>query len=216
MKAIICGTKRESIGRYIADELVQANWEMWLYSRSVARHDDGQLHFRTADVAKVLDVKQLLDETGPLDLVVLSADAGGVFGELSTLNPGHVQNFLNAKILGSVNIVQEIIRRGHYTKLVFLCGKNGVKDKDYLLYAVVNAALCSLVNNVNVHYGDTLQAYYLETPPIANSSIAHEHRERLGKDIPMFPMSVLLYPLLKIIDGSILPGFVPFAGGPVQ
>ena len=146
----------------------------------------------------------------------LSADAGGVFGELSTLNPDHVQNFLNTKILGSVNMVQEIIRRGYCAKLVFLCGKNSAKEKDYLLYGVANAAMSSLVGNINTHYGDTLQAYYLETPPIANSSIALEHKGQLEKDIPMFPMSVLLEPLFKIINGSIMPGFVPFAGGPVQ
>lgn len=214
MKALICGTKEASIGKFLGTKLAEREWEVILYSRSVTRHDDGPLHFRAADIEKARDVEQMLDEAGHLDLVVLSADAGGAFGELSSLDPSHVQNFLNAKIFGCVNIVQEVIRRGHHAKLVFLCGKNGLKEKDYILYGVVNAALCSLVDNLNVHYS-TLQAYYLETPPIANSSIAYEHTARLGKDIPMFPMSVLLEPLLQIIDGSTPIGLVPFTEGVV-
>lgn len=208
MKAIICGTRENSIGRYIGVDLFKKGWEIFLYSRNDTSSNDGRFHIRHTDLTDHTQVARLIEEVGSTDLVVMSADAGGVFGNFETFDQSVVQDFLDSKLLGSIIFIQELIRKQLQAKVVFLCGSSGPKDKSYMLYGVVNSAIASLVESLNTHYSETLKVYYLNIPVIANSTLAREYFEKTGTKIDEFPLSVLIRPIRGIVDGQITPGFV--------
>ena len=215
MKAIICGTKRESIGRYIADELVRDGWDVWLYSRIAENCDTGMMHERRADITCEEHIAGLVTESGNPDLVVMSADTGGVFGSLKDIGACAVREFLDAKLLGSVLFVQRILLHGANTKIVFLAGKIGPKCENFLLYGMVNSAIMSLVEEVNRHYQPRLEAYYLETPLISESTIAKQYAKVTGKSAGGCEPSVVLDSLREILQDKHAQGFVPCVSGKV-
>jgi hypothetical protein len=157
----------------------------------------------------VEDIDRLIGSQGKPDLVVMSADTGGVFGSLKNVDACAVREFLDAKILGSVLFIQRLLLHGTNTKIVFLAGKIGPKCEDFLLYGVVNSAIMALVEEVNRHYRPQLEAYYLETPLISGSTTAEQYAKVTGKSIDGCKPSVVLDSLREILQGKHAPGFVP-------
>ncbi len=212
-RALICGTKERSAGRIIGEYLLTAGWEVFLYSRNGNDLDLGSLHIRCADVINERSVKRLLVECEQPDLVICSADAGGVCGELSDLLPGNIRTFLDAKIFGSILLLQQIVATRYKSRVVFLCGSRDKKAADLLLYGVANAAIMSLVETFNANFAPTPQSYYLETPLLRDSPKETEYREVTGKHLEGLPAIVLVGAIEQIMSGDIEPGFVPFTKG---
>ena len=215
MKAIICGTKKDSIGRYVAEDLVRENWEVWLYSRSVDNRDNDSVHERRVDLTHSDEIDVLVSEVGNPDLVVMSADTGGAFGLFEGLGFADVRAFLDAKILGSILFVQSLLRHNAQTKIIFLGGKIGQKSKDFLLYGVVNSAMMALVEEINRHYPSQMDAYYLETPVIWPSPVAERYVHMSEQSVDGQSPSVVTRSLRRILKNEYTPGFVPCVEGKV-
>ncbi|MBM3261151.1 hypothetical protein FJY93_01895 [Candidatus Kaiserbacteria bacterium] len=215
MKAIICGTKSMSMGRLIGRDLAQRNWQVWLYSRSAIHYDKGNLHKRRIDVTDARQIESLFAECGDPTLAILSADTGNAFGLLPDIPAADVRSFVATKVLGSILFVQELLRRGACAKVVFLGGRLDQKSKDCMLYGTVNHAIMGLIEETNRHYGSKLQGYYLETPVIWPSRIAHAYVRATGTPVDGQPPSVVWDTLLAIIEGKHMPGFVACTQGRV-
>ena len=214
-KAIICGTKEDSIGRLIAEHLAGAGWDVWLYSRSAVHRTTGNIHERRVDIMCKKDIDVLLTECNEQDLVVMSADTGGGFGHLRDIEADEMRAFLDSKVLGSILFVRALLRRNACTKIVFLTGKIGQKSEDLLLYGVANNALMALVQEINGHFRPQLEAYYLETPVIWPSPVARKYVDAMGKEVDGHNPSVVMRSLQEILRGKYAPGFVPFLEGKV-
>jgi NADP-dependent 3-hydroxy acid dehydrogenase YdfG len=211
MNILICGTKEKSIGKYLGKELIEYGHTVWLYSRSAIPFDNKNLHIRMADISDIHQTRSLLDEIGGVDMVIMSADTGSVFGDFSSFSSEEINNFINTKITASIFLIQELIKRNLQTKVVFLAGKLEQKDKTYFLYSIANNALLALVNEINTHY-QKVKCYYLETPLISPSTIGDNYLNNFSPTGRGYAPSVLLEPILKIISDDSKLGFIKFSG----
>ena len=214
-KALLCGTNEHSAGCILGKRLLGLGWEVFLYSRTGKPSDAGRLHIRKADTTDGPSLNGLLSSIGEPDLVICAADSGGVFGEFADLRCARIKTFLDTKILGSVLMLQELIRLHYRSKVIFLCGTKEKEAQDLLLYGVTNVAIMSLVEAVNTHFTATLQAYYLETPVLQDSPKEQEYREVTGNRLGGLPAGILMNSIVEITRGNVLLGHIPFTEGVV-
>lgn len=211
MNILICGTKEKSIGKYLGKELIEKGHAVWLYSRSAIPFDNENLHIRRADISDVNQTRNLLDEIGGVDMVIMSADTGSVFGDFSSFTSEEINTFITTKITASILLIQELVKRNLETKVVFLAGKLDQKDNLYFLYSLANNAIWALVNEINSHY-QKVKCCYLETPLVSPSTIGDAYLKKFSPTGKGHNPSVLLEPLLKIISNKTEPGFIKFSG----
>ncbi|HMO78180.1 MAG TPA: SDR family oxidoreductase [Candidatus Paceibacterota bacterium] len=215
-RALICGTRPDSIGRHIAEHLIKNGWEVWLYSRSAYHSDSAYLHVRAIDVSNLRDVQALLDEMGQPDLVVFAADTGTGFGNLESLSAEEIESFINAKVTGSVLLSCELMRRSTVAKLIWLCGHPGPKPSEFLLYGPVNAFILMLTDSIN-RTSKNLTAFYLETP-VTRSPIGKMYERRIGpipSEWEVHKPSDIIPQLQQVLSEVVKPGIVLF-GRPTQ
>lgn len=212
-RALICGTRPDSIGRHIASRLLEQGWEVWLYSRSARPRDSAGLHERAVDISAASQIEALLDEIGSVSMVILAADTGTGFGNLEELSAAEVDGFMDAKLRGSVHLVRELMRRKMEAKLIWLCGRPGPKPAEFVLYGPANSFLLTLAESVNL-IAKGLSAYYLETP-VVKSPISKAYETRMGTfpaDWEVYEADDLMPQIERIMNGTVPPGIVPFPG----
>ncbi|MFA6521989.1 MAG: SDR family NAD(P)-dependent oxidoreductase [Patescibacteria group bacterium] len=211
--ALITGTKKHSIGRFIGQALHSAGWDVWLYSRSASKVDAQGWHERSCDISDENSIKSLLSEISNLDLVMMLADSGG-HGELSELSEDRVKQFINAKLVGSVLLAKAIEKQYPLhtspVQMVWCAGKPSNKTKDLILYTLVNAGLSSFIEAINTHHSPFLAAYYLPTGLISPSTLGDEYIHEAGahlKVVAQHPETIVDV-VLDIVDQKFAPGVI--------
>jgi NAD(P)-dependent dehydrogenase (short-subunit alcohol dehydrogenase family) len=217
--ALIAGTKKKSIGRFVANYLHKNGWEIWLYSRTAQKIDKTGWHERACDISSEENIKKLLGEIKNLDLAMMLADGGDAHVQLEDLSENDVKQCIDAKLIGSVLLNKQIVlkfsRRNSPLKIVWCAGKTGKKPKNLILYAMVNAGLASYIDDLNSHYSQVLEAYYLPTGLISPSTRGDEFIKISGPEIGKMAQSpqVVVDTLKKIITNDLKPGMIDVSKG---
>ena len=110
-KILLTGTKENSIARFIGNKFHKQGLEVWLYSRKAKKVDKEFWHERQCDITSEKEVKQLLSETGDLDVIIMLADSGTGHGDLEELNEYKIKEFIDSKLTGSLILVKEILKK---------------------------------------------------------------------------------------------------------
>jgi len=215
--ALLAGTKPNSIGRYLANKLHREGWDVWLYSRTAKILDDENWHERTCDITKPRQVRNLLSEVPiHINLVMMMADTGGGHGRLLDLSMKNIQGFVNAKLLGSMLLVKELLLRRRHSlqlsriKMVWCAGNPGEKPEHLLTYGVVNNGLVSLVSELNRHYNSSLEAYYLPTTVISPSTLGDAYIDKEGESVRKLAQhpETIVEQVKQICEGSVSAGII--------
>ena len=146
------------------------------------------------------------------DVIIFSADSGGI-GELKDISKDDIDNFINSKINGSLGLIKKILSKKHNKKItmIWLAGGMSQKPKELFLYYIINAALNCLVTALNYHYGDNINAYYLETPLVSPSTLGDAFILRYGenyKELSMIPEETAGRVVNILNNKSIFPGLI--------
>jgi cyclopropane fatty-acyl-phospholipid synthase-like methyltransferase len=80
-QALLAGTNKKSIGRFIGNELYKNGWEIWLYGLHAKKIDKKLWHERNCDISFEKNILKLLDEIPDLDLVMFLADTERAKGD---------------------------------------------------------------------------------------------------------------------------------------
>lgn len=212
--AVLAGSKRKSIGRFLAKQLHAAGYEIWLYGRHVKRLDTPFWHERSCDVSDASSIAKLLSELPRVDLVMMLADTGSAHADLETLSAEEVTGFMQAKLLGSTLFVrallQQFSKRDAQLPIVWCGGKLTQKPKHLMLYGLVNSGLAAFVDELNAHYPETLRAYYLPTALISPSTIGDAYIRAMGPETRKLAQhpQYLADTLKRILAGSVAPGMI--------
>ena len=191
--------------------LHKMGWEVWLYSRSAKRVDRLFWHERKCDLSKERDISKLFDNFSNLNLVMMLAESEA-HGFLEELDENKIKNFIDSKLTGSALLLKSILKKSlkEKIKVVWCGGKLTKKPKDLMLYSMINSGLAAFVGELNDHYKDRLEAYYLPTPIISPSTIGDDYIQKVRLDL----QSVAIHPkfildnVIKIIEDNIEPGLI--------
>ncbi|OGD39276.1 hypothetical protein A3A25_03725 [Candidatus Azambacteria bacterium RIFCSPLOWO2_01_FULL_46_26] len=217
--ALIAGTKEKSIGRFLAKYLNEIGWDVWLYGRSAKKVNKLYWHERKCDISSEKSIKRLLDEINNLDLVMMLADAGENYFVLEELSEDGVKQLINAKLVGSVLLNKHLIlkfpKREAPLKIVWCAGKISKKPKNIIIYSMINSGLASYIDELNSHYANVLEAYYLPTGLISPSTRGDEYIKISGQEIGKMAQhpQIIVNAVKKIIDGDIKPGMIDIQKG---
>lgn len=212
--ALITGTKEKSIGRFLAQHLHKNGWEIWLYSRKAKKIDKSLWHERKCDISNEKSIAKLLDEIKDINLVMMLADGGESHLMLENLSEDSIKTFINAKLIGSLLLTKALALKFPKAKkpiqLAWCGGKISKKPKDLILYGMANAGLSSYVDELNVHYSEIFEAYYLPTPIISPSTIGDEYIMKMGPEFQKISQNpkIISDTVNKIISGEFNPGMV--------
>jgi len=212
-RALIAGTNPKSIGRYIAKELHSRGWEIWLYGRHSKIINKPYWHERRCNIAKEKDIDRLLQEIPDVDLVLFLADTGA-HGPLEELEAKQIAPFIDAKMIGSLLLSKELIQRDakrtEPMQFVWCAGKPVIKPKHLIAYSIVNSGLWGFVQELNAHYSNQLDAYYLPTPLISPSTLGDEYIKRVGKQSKKqsYPPKIIADTVLQIVEKKHKPGMI--------
>ncbi len=213
-QVLMTGTKEKSISRYLGNVLHSLGWEVWLYSRNGKKKDSKYWHERSCDISSKKSIDRLLIEIKDLDLVMMLADSGTGHGTLEELGEPEVKNFISAKLTGSILLNKALATRYSFReepiKLVWCAGKPSKKPKHLILYSMVNSGLASYVEEVNDHYANIFEAYYLPTTLISPSTLGDEYIAKNGpeaKKMAEHPQKIVDQ-VLAILDNKIKPGMI--------
>ena len=211
---LLAGTHEKSLGRFIAHKLHRDGWDVWLYGRSARNQDTERWHERTCDVSSASQVKQLVDEMPRVDASIFLADSGG-HGSIDELTESQLKNVLNAKIVGSILLTKELLKKAQQqrsvVKLVWSAGKRTEKPSNLIAYAAINSGLDSYISELNRHHSECCKAYYIPTTLISPSTRGDEYIEKMkktGKDIQYAaePPQILLDAVEKILYTDVKAG----------
>ncbi|OHA60149.1 MAG: hypothetical protein A2589_00520 [Candidatus Vogelbacteria bacterium RIFOXYD1_FULL_46_19] len=211
-KVLVAGTKKYSLGRTIGNQLKNAGWDVWLYSRSAKIVSKKLWHERVCNINSASSVKTLLKETSDTHVIIFSADPGNGKGDLENLTVNGIKDLISTKLSGSLLLLNALLknRPTHKIKLIWLAGKPTAKHKHLINYSVSNSALLSLVSEINRHYQDIFEAYYLNTPLISPSTLGDAYINTYGQELKKLstPPKAVTEKVLDIINGKISPGLV--------
>ncbi|KKQ80594.1 MAG: Methyltransferase type 11 [Parcubacteria group bacterium GW2011_GWC2_38_7] len=209
--ALIAGTKSKSIGRYLGEQLQKQGYTVWLYGRHAQKIDKPGWHERKCNITNEKSISILLNEISKIDLVMMLADGGDGHRELSELSEEGIRGCVDAKLTGSLLLNKALINKysdqENKIKLVWCAGKAGKKSKELIVYSMMNAGLEAYIVNLNEHYSDILEAYYLPTGLISPSTIgdAYIKKHNLKKGIATHPQKIVAE-VYKIVKGQYKPG----------
>jgi len=170
---LLAGTKPKSIGRFIGQALHKQGWDVWLYSRHADRVEKNNWHERRCDISNERDVQHLLAEIPRVDVSVFLADADA-HGVLEMLSENTVNDAIASKLTGSVILSKQLLAKkyvGEKIKMIWCAGKVSEKPKDIILYGMINAGLASFVSELNRHYSERLEAYYLPIGVVSSTTL---------------------------------------------
>lgn len=207
--ALICGTKENSIGRVVAKKLHEEGWEVWLYGRSGLKKDSFGWHERKCDLMDEASILELFLEIKSLDFVLFSSDSGTAYGEITNLNPLDVKNFVDSKIITTILLVKNLLKKFSKIKCGWCAGSLENKPNDLILYSIVNNGLMGFINEINNKYGDKIEAYYIPTPLVSPSTLGNKYLSFKPeyKKSTQKPDVVSQY-VLNIVEGKYSPGII--------
>ncbi|MEI7511962.1 MAG: SDR family NAD(P)-dependent oxidoreductase [Candidatus Uhrbacteria bacterium] len=212
--ALIAGTKSKSIGRYIAKHLHSLGWEVWLYSRSAKHINKANWHERACDISSEKSIQKLIGEIHNIDLVMMLADSGKGHEILEGTRELDVKELMNAKLTGSVllskALIQKFPKHDVPLKMIWCAGTTSRKPKDLILYAIVNSGIASFVSELNSHYKQLVEAYYLPTGIISPSTLGDAFIRKGGpklKRIAEHPKTIT-DKVMGILEGKNAPGML--------
>jgi len=217
--ALITGTKKKSIGRFIAKMLHNKGWDVWLYSRSAQKIDHPFWHERECDITDERSINTLLKQIPCVDLVMMLADTGTGHGSLENLSERGVKEFVDAKIIGSILLIKALLvkyaKQSKSIKVIWCAGKATKKPKHITFYSVINSGLASLVDQINDYYKETIEAYYLPTTLISPSTLGDKYIEKMGKKTKKFAQhpQTIANKTLAVVDEKIIPGMIDMGDG---
>ncbi|PIY93273.1 MAG: hypothetical protein COY69_02545 [Candidatus Magasanikbacteria bacterium CG_4_10_14_0_8_um_filter_32_14] len=213
-KALIAGIREKSIGRFLANYLHRQGYEIWLYGRNAKKVDRKYWHERECDISDEKSIQDLLAEIKNIDLVMMLADSGNIHFSLEELSGVNVKQCVDAKLVGSILLNKHLIlkfpKQKSPFKLIWCAGKIGKKPKNLILYSMVNSGLASYIDELNKHYPQVLEAYYLPTGLISPSTRGDEFIEISNPDIVKMAQSpqIVVEAVQKIINGGCDPGML--------
>ena len=207
---IIAGTKKDSIGRVIGERLHKRGWNIWLYSRHAARVERDGWHERAMDISSEKSIQAFLRAIPRVDAAIMSADPSG-HGELKDLTEKKIKEFFNAKVVGSLLLAKLLLTPtdSKPVKMIWLIGKTGVKPKNLIAYALANAALAQLSEQLNKTFTN-VKAYVLPLGVISPSTMGDAYMREHPKQTfePDSPESVAKA-VEEILLGGVPAGIVP-------
>jgi NAD(P)-dependent dehydrogenase (short-subunit alcohol dehydrogenase family) len=170
---LLAGTKPKSIGRFLGQALHKQGWDVWLYSRHAERVEKNNWHERRCDISNESDVRRLLTEIPRVDVSIFLADANA-HGVLERVSEDAIKDSVASKLTGSIILSKQLLAKkfdGEKVKMIWCAGKVSEKPKDIILYGMINAGLASFVNELNRHYADRLEAYYLPIGVVSSTTL---------------------------------------------
>jgi Dehydrogenases with different specificities (related to short-chain alcohol dehydrogenases) len=174
---LLAGTKPKSIGRFLGQALHKQGWDVWLYSRHADRVEKNNWHERRCDISNERDAQRLLVEIQRVDVSVFLADANA-HGSLEDLSEDVIKDSVASKLTGSVVLSKQLLARqfdGEKVKMIWCAGKVSEKPKDIILYGMINAGLASYVTELNRHYAERVEAYYLPIGVVSSTTLGDEY-----------------------------------------
>jgi len=207
---IICGTKKNSLSKTFKTFLKEIGFIVRLFSRYATPAKSGGVF--TLDLSNPNTFNNALPVHN-INAVIFSQDSGTAFGNFDTLTYKQIDQFLNSKIHGSVLFSHFLLKKlktvkQKKIKLIWICGTSGLKPKNYILYHVVNASIKSFIEELNIHYFDFVEAYYLVTPFIDKTTIGILYNRTLNKKEYGENPEILLSYLEEVLNNKIKPGMV--------
>ena len=114
------------------------------------------------------------------------------------------------EILLNKNIVLKFQKQATPIKFIWFAGNTSKKPKDLITYSMINSGLASYIVELNRHYSDILEAYYLPTGLISPSTLGDEFIKLLSPEIAKMAQHprVLAESLQEVIDGRVKPGMM--------
>lgn len=212
--ALLAGTKPKSIGRFLANFLYKNGWEVWLYSRSAQKINKQNWHERKCDISKKQSIQKLLNEINNINLVMMLADTSNGHDTLEKLSNDSIKGCINAKLIGSVLLSKclaiKFSKPNKPIKIIWCAGKPSKKPKNLILYSMINSGLVSYINELNDHYKNIFEAYYLPTTLISPSTIGDDYIRKIGKKSRVLAENpkVIAEKLQQILDNKIVPGMI--------
>ena len=212
MKTILAfGTKKTSYGRVIKDFFEKRGFKVCLLSRD--KSSDNLTNTFVVDIAKPNTYKNILSVFNDIQTIIFSQDTGTAFGDFEKLTYEEIEQFINSKILGSILFVRFIMKElanhpNSKINLIWMCGSYELKPKDYMLYHTANIAIKSFVDELNKHYTDIIEAYYLVTPFMDKTTIGILYNKKHNKGDHGENPQILLPYFEKIISGNFKQGIV--------
>jgi len=170
---LLAGTKPKSIGRFLGQALHKQGWDVWLYSRHTDHVEKNNWHERRCDISNECDVQRLLAEIPRIDVSVFLADADA-HGELEKLSEDVIKGSITSKLISSVILSKQLLAKqfdGKKVKMIWCAGKVSEKPKDIILYGMINAGLASYVTELNRHYVECVEAYYLPIGVVSSTTL---------------------------------------------
>jgi cyclopropane fatty-acyl-phospholipid synthase-like methyltransferase len=214
-QVLLAGTNKKSIGRFIAKTLHnKLGWEVWLYGLHTKTIDKKYWHERKCDISSEKEIEKILSEIPDLDLAIMLADTGTGHYALEELTEKGIKGCINAKLVGTLllnkALMKKYLNRNKPIKLVWCAGSPSRKPKHLIIYSMVNSGLAAYIDEINEHYKDVFEAYYIPTTLISPSTIGDDYICKYGektKKIAEHPQTIL-DKVLMIINDKIPPGMV--------
>lgn len=214
-RVLLAGTKEKSIGRFIGNELQKNGWEIWLYGLHAKKIDKKLWHERSCDISSEKNIKKLLNEIPDLDLVMFLADTAPK-GILEEISEKKIKDGIDSKLVGTVLLNKALFRysiRKQPMKLVWLAGKPFSKPKNLIMYTMINSGLAAYIDDINTHYKNIFQAYYIPTTLISPSTLGDDYIEYMrqkGENIKHTAENpkTILEKVLLILDDKVSPGML--------
>ncbi len=210
--ALIAGTKTKSIGRFVAVALHKLGYEIYLYGRSAKTVDKAGWHERACDISNEKSISKLLNEVQSLDLVLMFADAEGGHGTIEELTKEGVESCFGAKLVGSVLLTKAIVQKfkNRQTPIQMIWGAGGVSDKpkDLIIYGLINNGLAAFVKELNRHYHNIVEAFYLPFTVISPSTLGDAYIKQVGPQLQKMAKhpSTIVDTIMGVIGKQVMQG----------
>lgn len=209
MKTILaCGTKQKSLSKVIKKYFAKKGYKVYLFSRNAPLNKSGLLRLDLCYPTTFKNIPSLQN----IDTIIFSQDSGTAFGNFNDLTYKEIHQFLDSKILGSILfsrfLLEQIKNSNQKIKLIWMCGTYGLKQKNYMLYHITNIAIKSFTEELNTHYSNLVEAYYLVTPFMNKTTVGRLYNQKLRKNEEGENPEKLLPYLDKIIQGKTKSGIV--------
>jgi short-subunit dehydrogenase len=209
-KIIICGTKKNSLSKIFKTFLKRKGFCVRLFSRNTTSTKSGRVF--VLDLSKPNTFKNILP-AHDISAIIFSQDSGTAFGDFDKLSYQNIQKFINSKILGSILFSRFLLEQQRISgqgkiKLIWTCGTYDLKPKNYMLYYITNSAIKSFVEELNEHYSQFIEAYYIITPFMSKTTVGILYNRTLNKKEQGENPKKLFSYLEKIMNDEIIPGVI--------
>jgi len=128
------------------------------------------------------------------------------------LDQDGIKSCFGAKLVGSVlltkAIVQKYTNRTTPIQMIWGAGSPNNKPKDLILYGLVNSGLGSFVNELNRHYHDVVEAFYLPFTVISPSTLGDAYIKKVGPQLQKMAKhpSTIVDTIMGVIGKQVMQG----------